>query len=229
MAAAAAGHVVAVLVGPSYEKTLASVDEALVGMVPACVSLVTHAEALRRGGVDGVLVLEHAPVTPPLLAALRPRVVSNYGVGVDHIDVAACADAGAAAGHTPGILTEATADMAWALLLACARRVVEADRYARGPTCTEYRNMVLLGKSVNAATLGVIGMGRIGEAIARRAVGFGMRVLYYNRSRNAAAEDRVAAQFVTLQQLLEEVRLWRACRARAFGASVMRSWHLCRW
>jgi len=105
------------------------------------------------------------------------RVVSTMAVGVDHIDVAACTARGIPVGHTPGVLTDATADFAFALLLAAARRVVEGDAFARSGKWRTWQHDLLLGRSLAGATLGLAGLGAIGQAVARRAQGFGMRVL----------------------------------------------------
>jgi len=108
----------------------------------------------------------------------RLRVISNLGVGVDNIDLDAATRAGVAVGHTPGVLTDATADLAFGLLMAAARRIAEADRYVRAGKWRTWGPMTLLGRDVHSSTLGLIGFGAIGQAMARRATGFGMRVLY---------------------------------------------------
>jgi glyoxylate reductase len=130
------------------------------------------------------------------------RVISNFGVGVDHIDVKAAAARGIPVGNTPGILDGATADMAMALLLALARRLPEGARYARGPDFTRYDPSYMLGREVHHSTLGIIGMGRIGEQIARRARAFDMSILYHNRRRRPEMENSLPAQYATLEELL---------------------------
>ena len=100
----------------------------------------------------------------PTRSAAGLRVISNFGVGVDHIDVAAAAARGIPVGNTPGILDGATADLAFALLLAAGRRLVEGDRYARGPDFLHYDPSYMLGREVHGSTLGIVGMGRIGDA-----------------------------------------------------------------
>jgi glyoxylate reductase len=140
-------------------------------------------ELLRRiAGVDGVLTLLTERVDDEFLdaAGSQLRVVSNYAVGFDNIDVAACAGRGVAVGNTPGVLTETTADLAWTLLMAAARRVAEGDRYVRAGRWKTWGPMLLLGPDVHGATLGLVGFGRIGQAMARRAQGFGMQVLYHD-------------------------------------------------
>ncbi|HZJ03759.1 MAG TPA: D-glycerate dehydrogenase, partial [Thermoleophilia bacterium] len=111
-------------------------------------------------------------------AGPRLRVVSNMAVGYDNVDVPAATARGVLVTNTPGVLTETTADLAWALLLAAARRVVEGDRLVRGGGFHMWSPTMLLGGDVNGKTLGIVGMGRIGQAVARRSTGFGMKVLY---------------------------------------------------
>ena len=120
------------------------------------------------------------------------KVVSNVAVGFNNIDVAAATKRGVVVTNTPDVLTETTADFAWTLLMATARRVVEADRYVRDGKFTQWEYMVLLGGDVHDKTLGIIGFGRIGRAMARRALGFNMRVLY---------QDAVAADPATEREL----------------------------
>ena len=140
-------------------------------------------ELLRRvAGCDGVLTLLTDRVDDEFLDAAGPglRVVSNYAVGFDNIDVAACARRGVAVGNTPGVLTETTADLAWALLMAAARRLPEGDRYVRDGRWKTWGPLLLLGPDVHGATIGIVGFGRIGQAVARRAQGFGMEILYHD-------------------------------------------------
>ncbi len=140
--------------------------------------------------IAGVYTYGHPTVDAALLDRMPAvRVVSNFGVGVDHIDVAAAAARGIPVGNTPGVLDGATADMAFALLLAAGRRLVEGDRYARGPDFLRYDPSYLVGREIHGATLGIIGMGRIGEQVARRGRAFDMTVLYCNRRRRPAAEE----------------------------------------
>ncbi|HEV7603902.1 MAG TPA: D-glycerate dehydrogenase [Candidatus Limnocylindrales bacterium] len=164
-------------------------------------------ELLRRvAGCDGILTLLTDRVDDALLDAAGPglKVVSNYAVGYDNIDVPACARRGIAVGNTPGALTETTADLAWALILAASRRVVEGDRYVREGRWKTWGPRLLLGSDVHGATLGVVGLGRIGQAVARRAAGFGMTVLYSSRSAvDPAIETELGATYVSLPELLE--------------------------
>jgi glyoxylate reductase len=154
-------------------------------------------------GITAIYTYGHPTVDVALLDRLPGvRVVSNNGVGVDHIDLAAAAVRGIPVGNTPGILNGATADLAFALLLAAGRRLVEGDRYARGPGFLRFDPSFMLGREVHGTTLGIVGMGRIGEQVALRARGFGMTVLYCNRRRNEAAEITVGATYATLDALL---------------------------
>ncbi len=154
-------------------------------------------------GVDGLLTLLTDRVDARLLdaAGSRLRVISQMAVGTDNIDLAAATARRIPVGHTPGVLTDTTADFAWALLLAAARRVVEGDRFTRSGQWTTWRPMHLLGPDVSGATLGLIGFGRIGQAVARRARGFAMRVLYHDRQRRPEAEAALGAEFAGLPQL----------------------------
>ena len=123
------------------------------------------------------------------------RVVSNMAVGYDNIDVPACTSRGIVVGNTPDVLTETTADLTFALLLAAARRIPEGVAYARSGAWKTWEPMLLLGGEVHGAMLGIIGLGRIGQAVARRARGFDMRVLYHSRSRHLDAEAETGAEW----------------------------------
>jgi glyoxylate reductase len=145
--------------------------------------------ARRAAAADGLICLLTDRLDAALLAQCPSlRAISSVSVGVDHIDLAAATSRGIPVGHTPGVLTETTADLAFALLLAAARRVVEADRYVRNGHWVPERGWepdLLLGRDVHEAVLGIVGLGAIGRAVARRAGGFGMRVLGWSRSRRA--------------------------------------------
>ena len=136
----------------------------------------------RVAGCEGVLTLLTDRVDEEFLDAAGPqlKVVSNYAVGFDNVDVAACARRGVRVGNTPGVLTDTTADLAWALLMAAARRLPEADRYVRAGNWKTWGPLLLLGPDVYGSTIGIVGFGRIGQAVARRAAGFGMRILYHD-------------------------------------------------
>jgi glyoxylate reductase len=136
-------------------------------------------------------------------AAPKLKVLSNYAVGYDNIDVEAATARGIPVGNTPGVLTETTADQAFALLLAAARRVVEGADYVKQGQWKTWNPIQLLGREVHGATLGIIGLGRIGYAMAKRAQGFGMRIIYHGGSNEDYAE-RTGAVNVELDMLLRE-------------------------
>lgn len=161
------------------------------------------AQQAAARSITGIYTYGHVRVDASLLDRLPAVcVISNFGVGVDHIDVAAATARGIAVGNTPGILDGATADLAFALLLAAGRRIVEGDRYARGPNFLHYDPSYLLGREVHGSTLGILGMGRIGEQVARRARAFDMSVLYHNRQRRPAVEEALGVRYVTRDELL---------------------------
>jgi len=153
----------------------------------------------------GILVTPSEKVDSRLVE-LGPklRVISTVSVGYDHVDVAAATRRGIPVGHTPGVLTETTADLAWALLMATARRITEAERYLRAGQWKTWSPMLLVGQDVYGKTLGIIGMGRIGQAVARRARGFDMKVLYHNRSRRPEMERELQVTYCDLPELLEQ-------------------------
>jgi glyoxylate reductase len=183
--------------------------------------------ALRAGArdADGLLCLLTDRVDRALLEACpRLRVVSSFSVGLDHVDLAAAAERGIPVGHTPGVLTETTADLAFALLLAAARRVAEGDRLVRAGGWRRWEPDLLLGRDVHGATLGIVGLGAIGRAVARRAAGFGMRILGWSRTpREVPGVERVsldalleASDFVSLHvALAPETRGLLGARALA--------------
>jgi glyoxylate reductase len=136
-------------------------------------------------------------------AAPRLRVVANLAVGFDNIDLAAAAARDVVVTNTPDVLTEATADLAWALLLAAARRLGEGERLVRAGQWRGWAPSQLLGRPVHGRMLGILGLGKIGRAVARRAAGFGMDVCYHNRRRDESAETETGARFVELDELFE--------------------------
>ncbi len=153
---------------------------------------------------EGLLALLTERVDRRLLeAAPNLKVVANMAVGFDNVDVAECTRRGIVVTNTPGVLTETTADLAFALILAAARRVPEAERYLRQGQWKTWSPMLLTGVDVYGATLGIIGLGRIGEAVARRARGFSMRVLYANRSARPEVEDALGIERRSLDELLK--------------------------
>ena len=158
----------------------------------------------RAALADGLLCLLTDRIDAALLqAAPGLRVVSNMAVGTDNIDLAAATARGIPVGNTPGVLTETTADFAFALLTSAARRIVEADAYVRAGEWQTWGPTVLLGRDLYGATLGIVGFGAIGQAVARRAQGFSMRLLYTRRS-NALAPRDILAERASLDQLLRE-------------------------
>jgi glyoxylate reductase len=165
-------------------------------------------ELLRRvAGVDGLLSLLTDRVDDELLDAAGPqlKVVSNFAVGFDNIDVPALTRRGIPAGNTPGVLTETTADLAFALLMAAARRIPESVDYVRDGNWRTWGPMLLMGVDVHGATLGIVGFGRIGREMARRGRGFGMRIVYHD-VHPASAEDEaeLGATRVEMDELLRE-------------------------
>jgi glyoxylate reductase len=155
------------------------------------------------GAFDAIYTYGHPTVDAAMLDRLPGlRVISNFGVGVDHIDLSAANARGIPVGNTPGILDGATADLAFALILAAGRRIVEGDRYARGPEFTRYDPTYLLGREVHGSTLGIFGLGRIGAQVAKRARGFDINVVYHNRNRRPEQEERLGVRYVSRDELL---------------------------
>jgi len=154
--------------------------------------------------VDGLMTMLTDPIDKKIIeGAKNLNVISQVAVGVDNIDLKAAAARNIAVGHTPDLLTNATADLAFALILGAARRLGEAIDYARDRLWQTWSLTNLLGTDVHGQTLGIIGMGRIGQAVARRAAGFEMKILYYNRSRVSEIETELGAAYVSLDELLE--------------------------
>jgi len=160
----------------------------------------------RLQHADAVVCQLTDPLTAAVIAAApKLRGIHQIAVGHDNIDVAAATARGIVVTNTPGVLTEATADLTWALLLAAARRVPEAERFLRAGKWQRWDVDLLCGADVSGRTLGLVGFGRIGQAVARRALGFGMRVLYASRSETpAAVEQELRAQRVPLDLLLKQ-------------------------
>jgi glyoxylate reductase len=151
---------------------------------------------------DGLLTMVTDRVDEAVLAHPNLKVVSNYGVGYDNIDVAAATRRGVPIGNTPDAVTEPTADLAFALMLSAARRITEGERYVHDGQWQAWDPTLLLGMRVYGATLGIIGFGRIGQALAKRATGFNMRILYSGSPRPEAAG--LGAHCVPLDELLAE-------------------------
>ncbi len=163
------------------------------------------AEDLRRGAAaaHGLLTLLTDRIDDGLLEAAPKLVaVSNMATGYDNVDIAAAGRRLVLVSRTPGVLTETSADLAFGLLLAAARRIAEGDRYVRAGNWRTWGPEIMLGPDVHGAALGIIGLGRIGTAVARRAAGFGMRVLYHGRNRKPEAEKDLGVVYADLDTLL---------------------------
>jgi glyoxylate reductase len=189
-------------------------DEALALLRPHC-SIDQHnfPTAIPRGillkkiaKAEGLLCILTEKIDQELLSrAPKLRCVSTYSVGFDHIDVPACSKRGIVVTNTPGVLTETTADFTWALLMAAARRVVEGDGFMRAGKYKAWDPMLLLGTDVFGKTLGIVGFGRIGQAVARRARGFGMNILYSDSRRLPLdKESQFGARYASLEDLLHQ-------------------------
>lgn len=162
------------------------------------------AEKLRDK--DGVFSTTGERITADVIAAsTRLKAICNMAVGYNNIDLGAASRAGIVVTNTPDVLNETTADFAWALLMATARRVTESEHWLRAGKWQKWRYDSFLGADIHGATLGIVGMGRIGQAIARRSIGFGMRVIYHNRSRLAPELEAAAnnALYVSKEELLK--------------------------
>ena len=161
--------------------------------------------AERLAGVDGAIVTLNERIGAAEVAgAERLQVIANVGVGYNNLDIEALSAAGIVASNTPDVLTETTADLGFALLMATARRITESERWLREGHWGQWSFQTMLGADIHGSTLGILGMGRIGQGIARRAAhGFNMRVLYHNRSQLPADTERaVGAAYVDFQTLL---------------------------
>ena len=168
---------------------------------------------LARGGVSdekfaraqGLLTYGHPIITGAFMDRMpNLKVISNFGVGVDHIDLPAAKQRGIPVGNTPNMLDGATADMTFAMLMAAARNIVIGDRFARSAAFTHYDPRILIGYEVHGTTLGIIGMGNIGRQVARRASGFDMNILYHNRKPDPKAEAELGATYASRNDLLAQ-------------------------
>jgi glyoxylate reductase len=168
--------------------------------------VLTKSELIAKvKGKDGVLCLLTDPIDTEVLdAAKGAKMFANYAVGYNNIDLEGATQRGILISNTPGVLTEATADMAWALLFATARRVVESDKYTREGKFNGWGPMHFLGQEITGKTLGVVGGGRIGSSFARKATGFDMKILYNDIEPNAEFEKETGGQFVDFDALLKE-------------------------
>jgi glyoxylate reductase len=157
-------------------------------------------------GVDGLICLLTDKIDPNLMdaAGKQLKVISQMAVGFDNINIPEATQRGLPVGNTPGVLTDTTADFAWTLLMAAARRVVEGDKFTRAGRWQTWGPIDFLGPDVTGATLGLVGFGRIGQGMAKRALGFDMKVLYYDVQRFPEAEKEYGAHPVDLETLLRE-------------------------
>ncbi len=157
-------------------------------------------------GVDGLLCLLTDRIDDELMAAAGPglKVISQMAVGYDNIVIPAATRRGIPVGHTPGVLTETTADFAFTLMLAAARRVVEGEKYVQAGRWKTWGPTLFMGQDVQGATLGILGFGRIGQAMARRARGFEMQVLYYDPGASEEEGRRLNAEKRSFESVLEE-------------------------
>jgi glyoxylate reductase len=156
--------------------------------------------------LDGLLCLLTDRIDEDLIQAAGDslKVISQMAVGYDNIDISAATRRSIPVGHTPGVLTDSTADFTWALLISAARRIVEADQFTRQGRWVTWGPTLLMGADVAGATLGIIGLGRIGQAVAKRASGFGMRLLYYDLQRNEDAETALGMEYSDFDELLRQ-------------------------
>lgn len=153
---------------------------------------------------DGAITLLSDPLTKNVLEKTKLKIISNYAVGYNNIDIAFASERGIIVTNTPDALTDATADLTLALILSVARRIVESDNFTRKGKFKGWLPQLMLGVDLKGKTLGIIGMGRIGKAVARRAIPFGMKVVYYQRKPLIQSEeDALKASFVELDQLLK--------------------------
>lgn len=190
-------------IAPEALEKLAQVCQVEVWQEETPPSAQTLAE--KAAHAQGLLTLLTDPMNADLIhQSPELKVISQMAVGYDNIDIAAATQAGIPVGHTPGILTETTADFTWALLMAAARRVVEAHQEVQKGIWRPWGPDVLTGVDLYGATLGIVGFGRIGQAVARRAAGFDMQVLYSDPHCDPEEEKRTGARCVTLDELLRQ-------------------------
>ena len=186
-------------------------DEILTKITAECEVDMWHTSAIlppiaeKIPPLDGLMTYGHELVTPEMIATSpNLKVVSVVGVGYDHVHVDTCRERGIGIGHTPGVLTDTTADMTMALLLAASRKIVPADNHVQAKQWLYYDPNILWGYDIHHATLGIVGMGRIGSAVAKRALAFDMRVLYYKRERRPDWEEELGVEYADMEQLLRE-------------------------
>ena len=157
------------------------------------------------GEIEGIYVYAHIRVDGALMDTMpKLKVISNFGVGVDHIDLQAATERNILVGNTPNVLDGATADLTFALLLAAARNITQGNDFARSDEFTFYDPSFMLGQEVNGSVLGIIGLGNIGFQVAKRAIAFDMKVVYHNRTRNERAEKELGVEYLSLDDLLKQ-------------------------
>jgi len=168
--------------------------------------VLTKEEIINRlNGKDGLLCLLTDPIDKDVItSAPTLKMIASYAVGYDNIDVATATKHGIPVSNTPGVLTETTAELAWALLFSVARRIVEADTFTRAGSFKGWAPLLMLGQDISQKTLGIIGAGRIGTAFALKSKGFQMKILYTDEQHNPQLEHELAAKKVSLQTLLKE-------------------------
>ncbi|MGB9614061.1 MAG: 2-hydroxyacid dehydrogenase [Fervidobacterium sp.] len=158
----------------------------------------------RSKNADGIITQLRDTIDRNFIYALeRTKIIANYAVGYNNIDVQAAKERGIYVTNTPGVLTDATADTAFALILAVARKIVQADKFVREGKFVGWKPKLFLGYDLFGKTLGIIGMGRIGQAVAKRAIGFGMKIVYHNRKRlSEDVEKQFNASYLPLDELM---------------------------
>lgn len=165
----------------------------------------SHSELMEKvRDRDGIISLLTDPIDREVLEASRAKIFSNYAVGYDNIDVQAASELGIMVTNTPGVLTDTTAELAWALIFSVARRVVEGDRLTRGGGFRGWAPMLLLGTGIGGKTLGILGAGRIGTAVALKSRGLEMPIVYTDLGENRVIEKELKARKVDLDDLLKE-------------------------
>ncbi|RYZ69374.1 MAG: D-glycerate dehydrogenase, partial [Lysobacteraceae bacterium] len=190
---------------PLFDDVIARLDRFFEVMSTREVAQHSPAEvAAALAGVDGALVTLNEHIGPAEIAgASTLKAIANVGVGYNNLDLGALSGAGIVATNTPDVLTETTADFGFALLMAAARRISESERWLREGQWRQWSFQSMLGADLHRSTLGILGMGRIGRGIARRASGFDMEVLYHNRTRlSGAVEQEARASYVDFDTLL---------------------------
>ena len=187
--------------GPAMERLKGEVD---LDCVPEGTKLTKKDLMARIKDKDGFISMLDNPIDGEVLnAATNLKVISNYAVGFNNIDVKTATSKGIVVTNTPGVLTNATADLAWALMMSTSRRILEGDKYLRAGKFDGWAPKLMLGYDFTGKTLGIIGMGRIGSAVAKRASGFEMHVIYHNRHRLSEQEEKdLGVEYVSLDDII---------------------------